>query len=117
MLKNMMAPTLRADYAMLNRYRCDPSPQISCPVTVLHSDGDVLTTLDDASAWNELTVGTYSYEGFTGGHFYLTEQEALVARLVSELGIGHTAEELRTAVPLQRETSSADRTHTIEPVQ
>ncbi|MEV0054777.1 alpha/beta fold hydrolase [Saccharopolyspora shandongensis] len=115
-LKNMMAPTLRADYEMLNRYRCDPSPQISCPVTVLHSDGDVLTTLDDASAWNELTVGTYSYRGFTGGHFYLTEQEALVARLVSELGIGHTAEELRTAVPLQRETSSADRTHTIEPV-
>ncbi|TDD40366.1 hypothetical protein [Saccharopolyspora elongata] len=76
----------------------------------------MLTTLDDASAWNELAVGTYSYRGFTGGHFYLTEQEALVARLVSELGIGHTAEELRTAVPLQRERSSADRTHTIEPV-
>ncbi|WP_010309946.1 alpha/beta fold hydrolase [Saccharopolyspora spinosa] len=109
-LKNMMAPTLRTDYEMLNHYRCDPSSQISCPVTVLHSDSDVLTPLDDASAWSELTVGTYAYRSFTGGHFYLTDQESLVARLVSELGIGNPVK-----IPRQRESSSADRTHTSKP--
>lgn len=116
-LKSLYVPTLRADYGMLNRYRCAPSSKVSCPVTVLHSDSDFLTPVDDAKAWHELTVGTYSYRSFTGGHFCLTEQEVQVTRLVSELGTGHTVEEPRTTVPLQRETSSADRTPTGEPVR
>lgn len=111
-LKSLMAPTLRADYEMLNRYRCDPSAKITCPVTVLHSDSDVLTPLEDATTWNELAVGTFSYRSFIGGHFYLAEQEALVARLVSGLGIGYAAEKPQPAIPLPRETSSVDHAQT-----
>jgi pyochelin biosynthetic protein PchC len=87
-LKTMMLPVLRNDYAMINRYRYRPSSTaVGCPVRVFHADQDALASAHDAAAWRELVTGEFACREFPGGHFYLKEhvQDSVLA--LSELAM------------------------------
>jgi surfactin synthase thioesterase subunit len=71
-LMRAVLPALRADYQAAETYRCDPEVTVDCPITVLTGDNDPKTTLDEASAWEGHTTGSYTIRTFPGGHFFLT---------------------------------------------
>jgi surfactin synthase thioesterase subunit len=76
-------PSLRADYAANETYRCAPGATVSCPVTMLTGDRDPKTTMDEARAWAGHTTGPFDLRVFPGGHFFLTSHAAEVNRMLA----------------------------------
>lgn len=66
-------PALRADYQAVERYTCETTASVSCPITVLTGDQDPKTTLDEARQWQRHTTGGFEFEVYRGGHFFLTQ--------------------------------------------
>ncbi|MFD6391671.1 thioesterase II family protein [Nocardia sp. NPDC060259] len=82
-LADLVLPAVRADYQAVETYRHQPGTQLSCPVVALVSTEDPTTTLAQAEQWRTVTDGPFSIRTFPGGHFYLDEQPAEVAREIT----------------------------------
>ncbi|WP_328395024.1 thioesterase II family protein [Streptomyces sp. NBC_00390] len=83
----MALSAIRGDYEAIERYHCGEQRRVSCPITALTGDADPRTTIDEATAWERHTDGSFRLEVLPGGHFFLTGQQAAVVSLISrELG-------------------------------
>ncbi|MFI6571310.1 thioesterase II family protein [Nocardia fluminea] len=82
-LADLVLPAVRADYQAIETYRQRPGAQLSCPVVALVSTEDPTTTVAQAEQWRAVTDGPFSLRTFGGGHFYLDEQHAAVAREIT----------------------------------
>ncbi|MFC9930558.1 thioesterase II family protein [Streptomyces sp. NPDC127190] len=80
----MIMPAIRADYTAVESYRYIPGPPLRCPISVLVGDHDPQVTPAEAEKWREHTEAGFSLRTFPGGHFYLAEQNAKVARALTE---------------------------------
>jgi surfactin synthase thioesterase subunit len=77
-------PALRADYRATETYQCAPEVAVNSPISVLVGDNDPKTTLDEANAWAQHTVGSSDVHVYTGGHFYLTDHVDEVIKLLDQ---------------------------------
>ncbi|TQJ52597.1 alpha/beta fold hydrolase [Streptomyces sp. NBC_00080] len=75
-LLGMLLPVLRADLAVGDTFRPYRGAPLSCPVTVLHGNGDALVDVAELDAWAEHTSGRTQRFALPGGHFYLHEESA-----------------------------------------
>lgn len=69
----LFLPTLRADFALLDRYRYVDEPPLSVPITVFHGSGDRVEDAGDLRAWSEHTSAGADFRTVAGGHFFLRE--------------------------------------------
>jgi surfactin synthase thioesterase subunit len=53
-------------------------------VTAIVGDEDPKTSLEEALAWEDHTRGGFDLQVLPGGHFYLTNQQTEVMRLLSD---------------------------------
>jgi surfactin synthase thioesterase subunit len=88
-LRAMFLPVLRADLMMLRDL--PPLARVSVPVTALGGADDPLLAGFDLTAWAGRTDRDCAIYRLPGGHFYLNDQGAAIARIIREhLGIsGH----------------------------
>lgn len=77
-LMEVMLPTIRRDYQVIETYRWAPGPRLPMPVTALYGDRDEEVLADEAAAWREVTDGDCATVAFPGAHFYLEEQSGAV---------------------------------------
>ncbi|MET8661717.1 thioesterase II family protein [Streptomyces griseus] len=83
-LMEVMLPTIRLDYQVIETYRWRPGPKLPTPVTALYGDQDEEVLAAEAEAWREVTEGGSTAVAFPGAHFYLEEQsEAVLAQVLS----------------------------------
>ncbi|MFC8827315.1 thioesterase II family protein [Streptomyces sp. NPDC057137] len=80
----MILPALRGDYRAVQNYRLSERSVLRCPVQVLTGDSDPKTTFDEATAWKQHTTGPCDVRVFRGDHFFLTEHQPEIIRLISE---------------------------------
>jgi surfactin synthase thioesterase subunit len=80
-----MLPMLRADLAVLETYRFEPRPPLTCPIVAIGGQDDRRYLPDELDGWRELTVGRFEKRVFPGGHFYLVEQRKLFLAYLREL--------------------------------
>ncbi|MFF3734881.1 thioesterase II family protein [Streptomyces sp. NPDC002476] len=83
-LIRMALPAIRADYRAAETYVHRPGPKLRCPVWSLVGDNDPKVALDEARAWSRHTEGAFEFRVFEGGHFYLTEHQQEIVRLITE---------------------------------
>ncbi|WP_331730662.1 alpha/beta fold hydrolase (plasmid) [Streptomyces sp. NBC_00868] len=83
-LRALILPALRGDYRAVETYRYGPGPVLRVPVSVLTGEADPRVSPSEAMAWRELTDGAFTFRGFPGGHFYLTDHQEAVARAIAE---------------------------------
>ncbi|MCQ4212410.1 alpha/beta fold hydrolase [Streptomyces longispororuber] len=83
-VREMIMPSIRSDYRAVERYRCTPGRQLTCPVTVLTGDSDPRVSIDEAAAWEEHTTGPTELQVFPGGHFFLSDQNTRVTGLLAD---------------------------------
>ncbi|WP_149830974.1 type I polyketide synthase [Streptomyces tailanensis] len=84
-VRRMLLPVVRADYRLIESYRCPADAAVlTCPVVALTGDADPMTTVDDARAWRGHTSADFDLRVFPGGHFYLTQQLSAVADAVTQ---------------------------------
>ena len=81
-VREMVLPAVRSDYQAIGTYRHLPGSTVRCPVTVLVGDADPHTTLEEARAWAEHTIGGCAVRVYPGGHFYLRSRLAEVVDTV-----------------------------------
>ena len=79
-IMELWLPVLRSDFAAVENYAHRPRTPLSCPISVLHGREDEIP-LTEAKAWREHTIGRFLLHELDGGHFFLFERPAQVARI------------------------------------
>ncbi|NJL61674.1 MAG: thioesterase [Methylacidiphilales bacterium] len=87
-LMELLSPTLRADFSVLETYVYKEEIPLSCPITTFGGLEDTEVSQVELSAWKEHTNGRFSLQMLPGDHFFLhTEREYLLNLIIRELGI------------------------------
>ena len=85
-IRELALPILRADLALLESYRWQPSARLTCPMTVYGGRHDPVTPPASLDAWRAEFAGAFDTVLFEGSHFFLeTQRTALIADLVQRL--------------------------------
>lgn len=84
-LRELVLPSIRADYELVDAY--GPRAYLPLPVPVLAyaGDADPVTTVADVRAWSSATSREFGCRVFHGGHFFLDEHRG---ELIDDLA-GH----------------------------
>ncbi len=77
-LLQLMLPTLRADFELLETYKYRSEPALPCPISAFGGSEDPLVTEEQLAAWQAQTSGACSLQLFPGGHFYLSDPSLLL---------------------------------------
>ncbi|MEY9877090.1 pyochelin biosynthetic protein PchC [Streptacidiphilus sp. MAP12-33] len=78
----LLLPAIRADYALIERYRPEAPARIPTPITVFRGRTDESLPAHEVDAWRELTARDFGQQVFEGGHFYLQVLAHLVVPAV-----------------------------------
>lgn len=70
-LRAMWVPTVRADMAMVHRYRREPGRVLTCPIWSYGGRDDRQTSEAELADWKNETTGPFTLRWFTGGHFFI----------------------------------------------
>lgn len=84
-LRELLLPTVRADYKLIETYELRHPAPIPAPVAVLRGVDDPDVDADKAAAWGDLAPGgaLCARHDFPGGHFYLREQRSELLRVLT----------------------------------
>lgn len=81
-LMNCFLPSLRADFALCERYVYRREPRLDCPITALAGAADPYATVREVSAWRSVTHASFALRVFDGGHFFVQSCAPDVLRAV-----------------------------------
>jgi len=83
-LLSLLRPTLRADFALCEKYFCLPEPPIACPISALRGVNDPLTTWSSVSEWRIQTQSFFVQRDFLGDHFFIRTANSEITRAITE---------------------------------
>lgn len=90
-LMQLLLPTLRADFAVIETYVYAEQLPLSCPITVFGGLQDDEVGLDDLQAWRQHTNANFALQLFPGDHFFLHSAPDLLlqclARTILDFGL------------------------------
>ena len=84
-LRELVLPTVRADYQLDETYHPRPRPPLSCPLTALAGQADPEASLEEMRGWADLTGAGFDLRVFPGDHFYLVGHRRQLLRELSGL--------------------------------
>jgi surfactin synthase thioesterase subunit len=90
-LRELFLPVVRAD-TLLTAAASLGGEKLAAPITVIAGAQDGSLAGRNLSSWAELTRNSCSLHMLPGGHFYLAEQTAAVARIVRSAILGTRAD-------------------------
>ncbi len=77
--------TLRADFAIVDRYKRTDPRRVPCPIFVLGGVNDPEVSMAQLDAWQRYTDGDFDLRMFPGGHFFLHSAHSSVMQTVNGL--------------------------------
>ncbi|HJV96409.1 MAG TPA: alpha/beta fold hydrolase [Albitalea sp.] len=80
----ILMPTIRGDFALLDSWAFADSAPLALPLYALAGRSDAHVALDAARQWQRWTGAEFELISYSGGHFFLHEQEPLVVHDVSQ---------------------------------
>ncbi|MGI0495086.1 thioesterase II family protein [Alkalinema pantanalense CENA528] len=83
-LMQLLLPTLRADFSVVETSLYHPEPPLACPVTVFGGVDDPETTLEGLQAWQTQTQQTFRLELLPGDHFFLHSAQPQLLTLIQQ---------------------------------
>lgn len=84
-LRNLVLPSMRADFECVETYQCASEPPLACPITVFGGLQDQEATAQELEVWRSQTESDFSLEMYPGNHFFLDHQQSrLLARIAHE---------------------------------
>lgn len=85
-LLEILMPTLRADFAVIDTYRYRPSAPLACPITVISGSADCHASRSTMDAWQLQTSDCVSFHEILGGHFFIhSAQDELLQIVLRDL--------------------------------
>jgi len=83
-MMELIIPMLRADFSLGETYRYAPAPPLDVPLSAYAGARDAEVPVWQVEAWKEQTRAEFRFVEFSGGHFFLHEDQALVTRRLSD---------------------------------
>jgi medium-chain acyl-[acyl-carrier-protein] hydrolase len=83
-LRDVLEPLLRADFSIVETAGPAPEAMLSCPVTAIGGDADRSIAIDELDAWRHATAGTFELLTLPGHHFFISNSQELLLRIVAE---------------------------------
>lgn len=88
-LMRLLAPAIRADFALAADYVYRPSLALDIPLTVFAGRADDEISPEQVQAWQCETRGSFAQHWFEGDHFFIhSQRERVLAQLNAELSPG-----------------------------
>ncbi|MEM9816735.1 MAG: alpha/beta fold hydrolase [Cyanobacteria bacterium P01_D01_bin.6] len=84
-LMELLLPTLRADFALLETYRYQAQAPLSCAIAAIGGNQDAIVSLDDVRPWQIHTAAQFSLDEITGDHFFV-HQPQILPLMTSKIG-------------------------------
>jgi medium-chain acyl-[acyl-carrier-protein] hydrolase len=81
-LMELVVPTLRADFQLIETYLHEPTAPLGCPITAFGGIADFDVPPADLSAWRDATTGPFAVRMFPGDHFFIHSARDSVIRLL-----------------------------------
>jgi medium-chain acyl-[acyl-carrier-protein] hydrolase len=72
-------PALRADFGILERYRCADRAPLRCPISAFGGSSDDVIVPSSIAGWADQTIGAFNLEMVDGEHFFLQQQRLRIA--------------------------------------
>lgn len=82
-LAELVLPAVRGDYQAVETYRYQPGTPLTTAIDALVGADDPTMRPEQAEQWREFTGGNFERTTFSGGHFFVDEDPAAVARVVA----------------------------------
>jgi medium-chain acyl-[acyl-carrier-protein] hydrolase len=83
-LMQLLLPTLRADFAVVETYAYTPEQPLDCPITAFGGLDDREVSGDELEAWREQTNASFVLKMFPGDHFFLDSAKPLLLQSLSQ---------------------------------
>ncbi len=83
--KQLLLPSLRADFQLGETYQCLPNESLLTDATLFYGTRDQLATLTQMQQWQTLLSKNISYKAIPGKHFFLFEQLDLLLREIKKI--------------------------------
>lgn len=84
MLFDFFLPLLRADFTMDETYEMKEKVILNTPIYAFCGDLDREANQEEMSAWEKYTSIEFQLKMFSGGHFFIKEQEEAVVRCIKQ---------------------------------
>jgi medium-chain acyl-[acyl-carrier-protein] hydrolase len=85
-LLELVLPTLRADFALIESYVYEPGTPLNMPISVFYGRDDIAVFRTDAAAWQEQTTSRFTLHDLPGGHFFFrTAHRQLLSEITTDL--------------------------------
>ncbi|WP_158806275.1 MULTISPECIES: thioesterase II family protein [Streptomyces] len=85
-LLELLMPTIRADFSVVETYTHRPEPPLGCPVVAFAGTQDREVPPDQVAPWHEQTTGGFTRHVLPGDHFFVhSARTALVDTVRAEL--------------------------------
>ncbi|GAA3446649.1 thioesterase II family protein [Planomonospora venezuelensis] len=82
-LRELLLPVLRSDFTWIKRYRYTPEPPLDVPVVAFAGLDDGEVPPDDMLGWARHTRAGFGLRTLRGGHLFLRDGAAELARLIA----------------------------------
>jgi surfactin synthase thioesterase subunit len=83
-MRELLLPTLRADFTMDETYRFAGETPLEIPITAIAAGQDRMVTRDDVAGWKRYTADTFRLVDVSGGHMYLAEDPRELFEVLSD---------------------------------
>jgi medium-chain acyl-[acyl-carrier-protein] hydrolase len=80
----LMLPTLRADFAVVETHTLASRPPLGCPLSVFGGSDDWLVPVEELEPWRQHTTRTCTVDVFPGDHFFIRSSERDLLKIVGE---------------------------------
>ena len=86
-IMSIYEPIIRHDFLNCHHFQSQPIANLNLPITALVSDRDTMLHIDEARAWEDCTVGSFSLEVLRGELHIVSssELERIVRRVMEEM--------------------------------
>ncbi len=74
-LLDLVLPTLRSDFELVETYAPRKGPVLSCPVLAMSGSEDDEVLPDELAGWRSVTTGPFKTMLFEGHHFYIHDAQ------------------------------------------
>ncbi len=78
----LMAPLLRADFAIAETYTYINEAPLKCPISVFGGLQDEGITKDDLTAWQKQTAAAFMLHMVNGDHFFFVKDRVTILRVI-----------------------------------
>jgi medium-chain acyl-[acyl-carrier-protein] hydrolase len=83
-LMELFLPILRADFTLLETYKCRPEPPLACPISAYCGTEDTEVSEEDMAGWQEETNSTFKLVMILGNHFFIHSQRDLLLKHIAQ---------------------------------